>query len=235
MRCLFAIDKGASIGFNLNTVKMKSAKKEKKKAYHHGDLRRVLVEEAAKLASREGVESVSLRRVATAARVSPAAPYHHFKNKSDLLAAVADEGFRRLHGTMARTASGYGKGKENVEGRLQGLGLAYVRFAVRHPHFFRVMFRPEIARAAEPDPESWGQRAYFQLIRSIQEVMGEEGEPSDEVMREVLYAWCIVHGLSSLWVDGALSLEEPYASWGVEALAEYVTGRAGVGKGGGKK
>lgn len=211
---------------------MKSTKQaEKKRKYHHGNLRRALIEETAKLASREGVESVSLRRVAAAARVSPAAPYHHFKNKSDLLAAVAEEGFKRLHAAMTR-AAGAGAAEAGVEGRLRRLGRAYVRFAVRFPHFFRVMFRPEIARAAEPDPDSWGQRAYFQLIRTIQEVMGEEGAPSEAVMKEAVYAWSVVHGLASLWVDGALSIEDPYAGWGIEAMAKYVTDRAGVGRNG---
>jgi AcrR family transcriptional regulator len=229
-RPLCGIDKAQKIGFNLNAVKMKSVTKRKRagRAYHHGDLRRALIEEAARLGSREGVEALSLRRVAAAAGVSPAAPYHHFKNKSDLLAAVADEGFRRLHAAMTR-ASGAGRAVLTEE-RLRGMGRAYVRFAVRNPHYFRLMFRPEIARAAEPDPDSWGQRAFFLLIRTIQEMLGEEGEPSDAVMKEVVYAWSVVHGLAALWVDGALSIEDPFASWGIDALADHVTNRAGVGK-----
>ncbi len=206
---------------------MKSKKKKKPKGYHHGDLRRVLIEEAARLGSREGVEALSLRRVAAAAGVSPAAPYHHFKNKSDLLAAVAEEGFRRLHGAMTRAAKG--ARPTDATHRLRGMGRAYVRFAVRNPHYFRVMFRPELARAHEPDPESWGQRTFFFLITTIQEVMGDEGEPSDAVMKEALFAWSIVHGLSSLWLDGTVAIEEPFASWGHAKLAEYVTERADIG------
>lgn len=210
---------------------MKSVRKSgKKKTYHHGDLRRVLVDQAAQLASREGIEAVSLRRVAAAAHVSQAAPYHHFKNKSDLLAAVAEEGFRRLDGAMARMA---GKcDREDVAAQLHEMGKAYVRFAVKHPHYFRVMFRPELATAAVPDPDSWGQRAYQRIIRTIQKVMAEEGDPSEAVMAEVVFSWSLVHGLSSLWVDGALSTEEPFARWGIEGLAEMVTARARAGRNG---
>ena len=229
-KALCGIDKNAKLVFNLNTVKMKSSKKQKKvsRAYHHGDLRRVLIEEAARLGSREGVEALSLRRVAAAAGVSPAAPYHHFKNKSDLLAAVAEEGFRRLHGAMTRAVKGAQPG--DVVNRLRGMGRAYVRFAVRNSHYFRVMFRPELARAHEPDPESWGQRTFSYLIAMIQEGMGETGEPSDAIMKEALFAWSIVHGLSSLWIDGTVGVEEPYSGWGYEKLAEYVTERADIGR-----
>ncbi len=191
-------------------------------SYHHGNLRRALVDQAAQLASSEGVHAVSLRRVAAMAGVSHAAPYHHFKNKADLLFEVAEEGFRRLDAAMVRSARNY----EYPEERLNAMGKAYVRFATKNPHYFRVMFRPELARSADPDPASAGQRAFTRLIDAIQRCQPEMVPLSDDHMLEVLHAWTEVHGLASLWVDGALSRLPPYKHWGIEMLTEKLSRRA---------
>lgn len=194
--------------------------------YHHGNLRRALIDAAAGLAGREGVESVSLRRVAALVGVSHAAPYHHFKNKADLLFEVGEEGFRRLDAAMVRAAR---KGRD-AEDRLEAMGRAYVRFATRHPNYFRVMFRPELARSPEPDPSSAGQRAFRRLIEAVQACRGnEQGGLSDQLMLEVLYAWTIVHGLASLWVDGALSRLPPFNAWGITASIDRLLQRTDVG------
>lgn len=202
---------------------MRSSKKSRNrgKPYHHGNLRPALVEAAARLAAKDGVEKVSLRRVAALARVSPAAPYHHFKNKADLLAAVAEEGFRRLNLAMERAHKRHIT--EPVHERFRRMGVEYVRFAVRNPHYFRVMFRPEIAHAAVRNPDSHGERAFMSLVRTVQAVRGESGEPSRDTMDRVLFAWSTVHGLASLWIDGSLRENEFYKTFGINALADAVT------------
>ena len=68
--------------------------------YHHGDLRRALVDAALALISQGELGTFSLREVARRAGVTPAAPYHHFKDKTALLAAVAEEGFVALGGRL---------------------------------------------------------------------------------------------------------------------------------------
>ena len=73
---------------------MREPKPHDSRPYHHGDLRRALIDAARALLEREGAAALSLRAVAREAGVSPAAPYHHFKDKSELLQAVADEGWQ---------------------------------------------------------------------------------------------------------------------------------------------
>ena len=68
--------------------------REKKADYHHGDLKRALIETAVKAIARHGVDAVSLRELAARAGVTPGAPYHHFASRDELLASIAEEGFR---------------------------------------------------------------------------------------------------------------------------------------------
>src|SRR5215472_9150698 len=91
--------------------------------YHHGDLRRALVDAARRILEAEGPTALSLRAVAREAGVSPAAPYHHFKDKAELLDAVAQEGWEMLDASMA-------KAREDAEPRdkLTALGISYVCF-----------------------------------------------------------------------------------------------------------
>src|SRR5215212_3301441 len=92
--------------------------------YHHGDLRQALVDAAIELLREGGVDALTLRAAARRAGVSQAAPYRHFADHADLLAAVAADGFARLRDVMiqsARTATGPREG-------LRELARAYVRF-----------------------------------------------------------------------------------------------------------
>src|SRR5215470_2775019 len=77
------------------------AKASKRAGYHHGDLRRALLEASLALVEESGIGALSLREVARKAGVSHNAPYHHFKDRGSLLAALAEEGFAELAREMA--------------------------------------------------------------------------------------------------------------------------------------
>ncbi|MEM1118047.1 MAG: helix-turn-helix domain-containing protein, partial [Bacteroidota bacterium] len=142
-------------------------------AYHHGDLRRTLLDEAAHVLDVQGVGALSLRDLARRAGVSATAPYHHFKGKADLVTALADDALADLDAALARAdaeaaAAGATPGK-----RLCAIGVAYVLFAVDHPERFRLAFRPEMGSpfddmADEGLPEDLV--GFRQLVRVVREV-----------------------------------------------------------------
>ena len=66
------------------------------KPYHHGDLRRVLIDAALELVGEGGPEAVSVREAARRAGVSPGAPFRHFPSRDALMQAVAEEAQRRF-------------------------------------------------------------------------------------------------------------------------------------------
>src|SRR5215218_5303559 len=104
---------------------MSEAKSAESRPYHHGDLRRALVDAARTLLEREGPSALSLRAVAREAGVSPAAPYHHFKDKSELLDAVAQQGWELLNEFLVQARARAASPRE----RMSELGVAYVSFA----------------------------------------------------------------------------------------------------------
>src|SRR5258707_1216881 len=105
--------------------------------YHHGDLRRALIDAARVLVEREGRQALTLRAAARMAGVSQAAPYRHFPDKNALLAAVAEDGVRALAAWLRGAAARH---EGDPLARLQALGVAYVTFAVTSTAHFRVMF-----------------------------------------------------------------------------------------------
>jgi AcrR family transcriptional regulator len=158
--------------------------------YHHGDLPRVLLEVAVEAIAEVGPAAVSLRDLARRAGVSHAAPAHHFGDKAGLLTAVAADGFRRLAASLRETYEATGSFLE--------VGVAYVGFAVTHRAHFEVMFRPELYHPDDPELVRAREQARALLYPPAAEAANEAG--ADDV-RAGVAAWCLVHGLATLWLN----------------------------------
>ncbi|MFE9688868.1 TetR/AcrR family transcriptional regulator [Micromonospora sp. NPDC005806] len=159
------------------------------RGYHHGDLRRALLDAAGQVIGESGPAALSLRDLARRAGVSHAAPAHHFGDKAGLLTALAVEGFDLLAAALDRAG-----------GDLLEAGVAYVRFAVAHRAHFEVMFTPGLYRADDPAVVAARTRAGAVLRGGVAALPG----PSGESDRDALAAWSIVHGFATLWLAGAL-------------------------------
>ena len=173
---------------------MRDAQSAESRPYHHGDLRRALVDAARRLLEAEGPSALSLRAVAREAGVSPAAPYHHFKDKAELLDAVAHEGWLMLN-TRMREA----KAAEHGRQQLTALGIAYVCFAREHPALYRVMYDAARDKEALPiDMENPNEESAYCMVR---ETMVEHGaDPTAETDLELatIASWCAAHGLAEM-------------------------------------
>jgi AcrR family transcriptional regulator len=171
---------------------MREPKATDARPYHHGDLRRALVQAARRLLEAEGAAALSLRAVAREAGVSPAAPYHHFKDKSELLEAVAEEGWLELSGSLAEAAA-----NPADEDRLVPLLLAYVRFARSEPALYRVMYESASEREDLPKNARAGDDTAFARVRGALASRG--AEPTDiEMELAMTAAWCAAHGLAAM-------------------------------------
>jgi AcrR family transcriptional regulator len=186
--------------------------------YHHGDLRRALVEEAVRTIDRHGVEALTLRSIGDRLRVSRTALYRHFSDKPALLAAVGREGFRLLRLALTESWEQHGRGRAGFE----AMGLAYVRFAVAHPAHYRVMFGGFIESCAKDDEFVEEAKAAFQVLVDALVEQQEAGlVRRDDPMLMARMIWSLVHGIAMLAIDGQLRGHDEHG----EALNRYAIER----------
>jgi AcrR family transcriptional regulator len=106
------------------------------KRYHHGDLRAALIDGAVELIAERGVRGFSVAELSRRAGVTVAAPYRHFANRDELLAAVA---VRALH-VFAHMLAAQASEEDPPERRLAAMASGYVRFAAEQRPLFSVVF-----------------------------------------------------------------------------------------------
>jgi AcrR family transcriptional regulator len=174
-------------------------------AYQHGDLRRALVQAGLKMLEEDGVDGLSLRGAAELAGVSHAAPYRHFRDKDELVAAVAEAGFRLLTSHMRDAVAGRGG---DVLSRLRAAAEGYVSFAVAHPATFRTIFGGAVCGEGEERPatlQQAGDEAYRVLRDLIAEGIERGRLRAEDPDHLALAAWSIVHGLGMLMIEGQIA------------------------------
>ncbi|WP_394763566.1 TetR/AcrR family transcriptional regulator [Phenylobacterium sp.] len=162
--------------------------------YHHGDLRRALIDAASRVLEAEGPSALSLRAVAREAGVSPAAPYHHFKDKGELLEAVAHEGWDLLDAALAKAKAEASSPAQAIS----ELGVAYVCFARNNPALYRVMY--DTARDREDLPDQMkieGDGAYCKVRDTLIEA-GADPKDTLDIELATTAAWCSGHGLAEM-------------------------------------
>jgi AcrR family transcriptional regulator len=176
------------------------SRRKRPRRYHHGDLRRALVDETLKIIDEEGVSTVTMRALAARLGVSHAAPGYHFGSRDALLAEVAAEGFHAFADALDAAA----RAESDPTARLVAVGLAYVAFALDHTSHLRVMFGrglPEGFVPPEPLAQEAGRalRVLTDAVSAVVETLAHAPGP----IEELAYAsWSLVHGMAMLWIDG---------------------------------
>lgn len=164
------------------------------KPYHHGNLQETLLKTAIQLIGEVGPAGFTLREVARRAGVSHNAPYRHFADRDELLAAVTAQGFRELNRAMHEAAN---RRTEPLE-CLKQAGLAYVEFALRRPEHFTVMFDSPGAERKTPDSIEAGKEAFTTLVGLVSACQEARQLPAGDVLQFALLAWSMVHGIAKL-------------------------------------
>jgi AcrR family transcriptional regulator len=169
--------------------------------YHHGDLRRALIDEALRTIDKHGVAGLTLRTVADSLGVSRTALYRHFSDKQALLAAVAREGFRTMRLALVDAWERHGRGTAGFE----AMGSAYIAFAIAHPSYYRVMFGRFVESCAR-DPEliEEATAAFQALVDALVEQQRAGLVRNDDPLLLARFIWSLTHGISMLVIDGQL-------------------------------
>ena len=184
--------------------------------YHHGDLRRVVLDGALAAIAEHGPAALSLRDVARRAGVSHAAPAHHFGDKAGVLTAIATEGFELL-AAAARAAT-------EQSGSLVEGGIAYIRFTIEHPAHYEVMFRPDLYHPDDETLNKAREAGASVLSDAVRRSLGLDATEED-VLSGVIASWSFAHGFASLWSAGNIPVgsdPEDLARRAANALVQIV-------------
>ena len=174
-----------------------------KKPYHHGNLAESLLQAVDELATKFGLEAVTLRACAKSVGVSPSSAFRHYADKRALLTAFATKAKYQLSESMDLAKQ---KAEKEGENQFAAVGLAYIAFALEKPAFFRAMWRAETSYTTDEDYIA----ATNSLIAHLQGGFGDtiaDDDPS-KLSPEELLAWSAVHGLANLFIDGPVDREE---------------------------
>jgi len=201
----------------------KRVRRKRKGAYHHGDLHDAIVGAATAEVTRAGPHALTIRSVAERVGVTHAAVYHHFADRTAMITAVARQAFLELGAEMDHAAEG---AKAPLE-RYGRLGLAYTRYALRHPALYAVMFGPE-AIATEPDLARAADAVFVRIRDAIVECQRSGAIAAGSPEQHTVFCWSVVHGFASLAIDrqlGRVASSLP----AIDELAEMIVARVLTG------
>ncbi len=202
-----------------------------KRPYHHGNLKPALLRAAVELIAEVGPAAFTLREVARRAGISHNAPYRHFREKEELLAAVAAEGFEHLAQALGRPGKTTCARDPNPALRhFQASGLAYVRFALRSPEHLLVMFDWTLALDRYPELSAAAQRAFSVLVGLVEAAQREGSLPAGDPLALACIAWSLVHGVAKLAIARRLPFQSEsailrFASLAIKALYDGMATR----------
>lgn len=167
-----------------------------KEQYHHGDLRRSLIEKGLQMINQEGEEKLSLRKVAMECGVSNAAPYAHFKSKDEFIVAIQQHIMDSFTDSLEKTAEQY----KDSDSLLPMLGKSYVMFFYKNPLYFDFLFsRKNIRIQLSLSVSDENENPPLDILKKTAVSIFKKANISEKSMQDKIIAmWALVQGLSSI-------------------------------------
>ncbi len=166
-------------------------------SYHHGDLKNQLIEAGIQMLQREGIEKLSLRKLAAVCGVSPAAPYSHFESKEKLLEAMQEHVSRQLLQCLQDAVENCSE--PNSPQAVADIGKAYVMFFIEHPDYYTFLFSQPCAKidlSMNSDSEDFPPFRYYR--ETACHIYRELGLPEERIKYGIISMWAKVHGIAAI-------------------------------------
>lgn len=173
-----------------------AARRRKGESYHHGDLRSALIETAIELIAERGLRDFSLAEASRRLGVAASAPYAHFADRDELVAAIAVHALELFHAEiepkLARTRA--------PEERLAAIAREYVRFAAAHQPLFQTLFEARLDKKRHPEVEAAERPIEDAFLESVRALADGGGDSAAEALAAAIEA--TAHGHAVLLLDG---------------------------------
>jgi AcrR family transcriptional regulator len=183
---------------------------ERRKSYHHGNLREALVAASLRLIEERGPLGFTLAEAARAAGVSAAAPYRHFRGRDELIEEVARQGFLMFRERLERA---WNDGRPSALSAFMAVGRAYLDFAREFPGYYVAMFESGVAIAGNADLAREADAAHAVIVAAsarLAEVLPPERRPPPAMMAN--HVWALSHGVVELFGRGRPGARAPYSA-----------------------
>jgi AcrR family transcriptional regulator len=185
------------------------------RGYHKGNVREDLIAHAERILMEEGVEAVTLRRLAREVGVVPSAVYNHFENRETLLASIAADGFRKLRTARENARNS----QETFEQAVRRSSRDDVIFACNNPNLFKLMYSFSFPQQhLYPELLEEAGRAFEVAVREWYGDIEFSVETSSKNYPAVLAVWSMMHGVTHLLLDRMVTLEK----YDAKSLGEVV-------------
>jgi AcrR family transcriptional regulator len=165
--------------------------------YHHGDLRRELIRVATEVVKKEGVDALTIRGVSSTLNVSRTAPYRHFKDKDELLCAIAKQGYHIFGKSMQQVWDEH-LDLSPVE-RFVAVGQSYINFSCDYPEYYLLMFGSSGLLRSDNAQLKQESDATFNFLQQMLAFCQQQGAfLAEDTLLQARYVWCALHGYCSI-------------------------------------
>lgn len=191
-----------------------------KEQYHHGDLKHSLIEKGLEIISQDGEDNLSLRKVAMECGVSNAAPYAHFKNKDEFIAAIQQHIMDLFTESLEKAVEQY----KNSDAVLPMLGKAYVMFFYQNPLYFDFLFsrkniRIQLSLGASDESEN---PPLDILKKTAMNIFSRANIPQQTMQDKIIAMWALVHGLSAIVTMPNVEFDDNW-EYRIESIIKSIT------------
>lgn len=179
-----------------------------KRGYHHGNLRKALVDAALVLIEERGPTGFTLSEAAKTAGVTPAAVYRHYAGREDLIAEAARQGYEIFADLMEHAYNG---GKPSALSAFESVGRAYLAFAKKFPGHYVAMFESGISIQRTPELNAVATRALGVMETAAVEL--SQHIPADRRPPPQMFSahiWAMSHGVVELFSRGSPGTKSPF-------------------------
>lgn len=188
-----------------------------KAGYHHGNLRRILLDATVQVIETDGIDALSMRELAKIAGVSSAAPFRHFANRSALLAAVAEEAMERLEHSIQQALDELAT--QNPLEQFRGIGLGFLNWVIANPTHFQVISTRALIDFAGSTLQQRNDAIRQQMTVLLEDAKRQGLIQTEDIQKAMISARALVYGLARMYIDGQ------FPSWHLnkeQALEECV-------------